>query len=137
MATINRFEELMAWQKARELSKDIYSISSSGTFGKDFDLKSQIRRAGGSVMDNIAEGFGRGGRGEFIQFLAVSKGSANEVKSQLYRALDQQYLSQESFDLFYDKADSVSKMLDGFIVYLNNSEIKGRKYKKAVEDTKL
>jgi four helix bundle protein len=88
MATIRRFEDLNVWQKARDLSKVIYLKSIKGSFSKDFALKDQINAASGSVMDNIAEGFERDGRLEFIQFLSYSKGSAGEVRSQLYRAYD-------------------------------------------------
>jgi four helix bundle protein len=81
MATIQRSEEMVAWQKARELSRDIYRVSAQNEFARDYDLKSQIRRSSGSVMDNIAEGFERGGKNEFIQFLGIAKGSAGEVRS--------------------------------------------------------
>ena len=85
MATIQRFEDLEAWQKARELAKQVYVISNTGKLSKDFDLKNQINRSCGSVMDNIAEGFGRGSRNEFTNFLSIAKGSSDETKSQLYR----------------------------------------------------
>lgn len=129
MATIKRFEDIEAWQKARELSNEIYNIISIGSFSKDYDLKSQIRRASGSVMDNIAEGFERGGKGEFIQFLGMAKGSAGECRSQLYRALDNNYIDKEKFTTLYNLADRIGKMISGFITYLNKSEIKGEKYK--------
>lgn len=81
MATIKRFEDLVIWQKARKLSNDIYQKKLKGSFAKDYSLKDQINRATGSIMDNIAEGFGRNGKQEFIQFLSVSKSSATEVRS--------------------------------------------------------
>jgi len=130
MATIKRFEDIDAWQKARKLSKEIYDITNIGKFSKDYDLKNQIRRASGSVMDNIAEGFERGGKGEFIQFLGISKGSCGEVRSQLYRALEQEYIEKEKFDKLYDFSNEISKMIKGLITYLNNTSIKGQKYKK-------
>ncbi|GAB3333236.1 four helix bundle protein [Larkinella ripae] len=130
MATIQQFEDLEVWKLSRELSREIYHCSSSGNFAKDFDLRSQIRRSSGSVMDNIAEGFERGSRGEFIQFLSISKGSAGEVRSQLYRALDQSYVEQETFAGMLDKAKRVSQMLNGLISKLKDSELKGWKYKK-------
>ena len=89
MATIQRFEEIEAWQVARELTRSVYECSKSGSFAKDFALRDQIRRAAISVMSNIAEGFERGGNAEFIQFLSIAKGSAAEVETQLYVALDQ------------------------------------------------
>jgi four helix bundle protein len=86
MATIKKFEDIEAWQKARVLCQEIYRISREGQFAKDFALRNQICASSGSIMDNIAEGFERGGRKEFIQFLGIAKGSSGEVKSQLYRA---------------------------------------------------
>ena len=101
MATFKDFEEIGAWQKARELTRHIYMVSKQGAFLKDFGLRDQIRRASISIMSNIAEGFERSGTGEFIQFLAISKGSAGEVKSQLYVAVDQDYISKEIFELLF------------------------------------
>lgn len=88
MAVIKRFEDLEVWQIARELCNYIFMLTSKGEFSKDISLKNKIRNSSGSSMDNISEGFGRGGKIEFIHFLSISNGSANEVKSQLYRALD-------------------------------------------------
>jgi four helix bundle protein len=130
MATIEKFEDMEVWQKARILSKEIYLISSKGNFARDFDLKSQARRSSGSVMDNIAEGFERGGKGEFIQFLGIAKGSNGELRSQLDRAMDNDYINKTEFENLYQKSDEVSKMIKGFISYLNKTEIKGFKYKK-------
>lgn len=128
MATIQRFEEMVAWQKARELSRDIYRVSAQNEFARDYDLKSQIRRSSGSVMDNIAEGFERGGKNEFIQFLGIAKGSAGEVRSQLYRALDQEFISKNTFGALYHKADEIGRMITSLIAYLNRSTFKGNKY---------
>lgn len=130
MATIERFEDLQCWQRARELSKNVYTITKIGDLVKDFEMKSQIRAASGSIMDNIAEGFDRGGRDEFKQFLTVAKGSTGEVKSQLYRALDRQYIVEEKFKDMYEEADIVSKQIDALRNYLLKTEIKGRRYKK-------
>ena len=138
MATVNRFEDLQVWQKARLLSKAIDSLVKTGGFATDFDLKRQVQRSAGSVMDNIAEGFGRGGRGELVQFLSIAKGSLTETKSQLYRALDKAYLEEIDFQTIYNKADEVGKMIEGLITYLNQSQIKGIKYKKEeTENRKL
>ncbi len=93
MATFKKFEDIKAWQKSRELTNEIYEATAQGDFARDFGLKDQIRRAAVSIMSNIAEGFERSGTGEFVQFLAIAKGSSGEVRSQLYVALDQQYLS--------------------------------------------
>lgn len=130
MATIRKFEDVDAWQKARELSKEICSITDKGVFSKDYDLKGQIRRSSGSIMDNIAEGFERGGKGAFIQFLGIVKGFSGEVRSQLSRALDQEYIHKEMFDNVYNLSNDISKMIKGLITYLNTTEIKGQKYKK-------
>lgn len=130
MATIERFEDLQCWQKARELSNEVYEITKTGDFVKDFEMKGQIRAASGSIMDNIAEGFDRGGRDEFKQFLTVAKGSTGEVKSQLYRALDQRYIDEGKFNEMYEKANVIAKQIDALRNYLLKTEIKGRRYKK-------
>jgi four helix bundle protein len=129
MATIKRFEDLIIWQKARKLSNDIYQKTLTGSFAKDYSLKDQINRATGSIMDNIAEGFGRNGKQEFIQFLSVSKSSATEVRSQLYRALDRSHLTEGEFQQLYSEADTVENMTAGLMTYLKNSELRGIKYK--------
>jgi len=128
MSSFKTFEEIEAWQKARELSKQIYSISNHGAFKKDFSLKDQIHRASVSIMSNIAEGFERDGRKEFIQFLSIAKGSAGEVRSLLYVALDNDYINKDEFKTLYDKAKEIGKMLGGLINYLRSSTIKGSKF---------
>ena len=129
MATFLKFEDIDAWQKSRELSRQIYEITCSKPFSSDFALKDQIIRSSRSIMDNIAEGFERGGSAEFIHFLTISKGSAGETKSQLYRALGQTYIHQEKFKELYGTCDDIGKMLNGLISYLNKSKIKGLKFK--------
>ncbi len=130
MATVTKFEELEVWQLARELVSEIFEVfSNSEQFFRDYKLKDQINGSSGSVMDNIAEGFERGGRNEFINFLTFSKGSAGEVKSQLYRALDRKYITKEQFDHLYNKADIIGKKTGAFINYLNTSSHKGIKFK--------
>ncbi|WP_019990221.1 four helix bundle protein [Rudanella lutea] len=128
MATINRIEDLTTWQKARLLSMAIHRTTRSALFLDDLDLKRQIRRAGGSVMDNVAEGYGRGSRKEFIQFLGIAKGSSTEVKSQLYRSLDNEYITQLQFDSLYEQADEVGRLIDSLVDYLKTTERKGRRH---------
>ena len=129
MATLKRFEDIEAWKKARELSRDVYRCSKVGAFARDFGLRDQIRRAVVSVMSNIAEGFERGGTAEFVQFLAVAKGSAGEVESQLYVALDQEYISEEQFHSLKQTAVSTKRLIAGLMSYLRRSGINGAKYK--------
>jgi len=129
MATVTRFEDLEVWQLARELCKSVKAITSKGDFAKDFTLKNQIQASSGSVMDNIAEGFGRAGKKEFIQFLGIANGSANETKSQLHRALDYNYISKEEFEKSYEIADKMSRKIGSFIAYLNSSDVKGEKFR--------
>ena len=128
MATVNRFEDLEVWKLSRELALDIYNETLVNSFVNDFELKGQIRKSSGSVMDNISEGFERGGKREFIQFLGIAKGSAGEMRSQLYRALDRNHLSREKFNALMDKVTMVSKKLSSLITYLKNSNYKGFKF---------
>ena len=129
MATFKRFEDIEAWQKVRILSQQINTITKYPNFKDDPDLKKQIKRSSGSAMDNIAEGFERGGKKEFIQFLSISKGSIGETRSQLYRAFDQEFISKEQFDELFNLSEEISKMLEGLMSYLQRSDIKGPKYK--------
>ena len=110
---IEKFEDLIAWQKARVLTKEIYQITRRGEFARDFGLSGQIQKAAVSIMSNIAEGFERGGRGEFHQFLSIAKGSAAEVRSQLYVALDIGYLDKHDFQIIMKKAEEVGKIVGG------------------------
>lgn len=110
---VERFEDLIAWQKARQLTVDIYRITAHGEFAKDFGLRDQIRRAAVSVMSNIAEGFDRGSRGEFHQFLVVAKASCAEVRSQLYVAQDVRYIDQEAFSNLNSSTDELSRIIGG------------------------
>lgn len=136
MAKIESFEDLKVWQNARALAKDIFSMTQTTAFSKDFSLSNQINRSSSSVMDNIAEGFERGGNKELIQFLFIAKGSAGEVRSQLYQALDRNYINEETHNSLKEKALELSKQLSGFINYLKRSELKGEKYnvKEPLED---
>ena len=113
MARVERFEDLFAWQKARELTRLIYSISSNGDFGKDHGLRGQIRRASVSVMSNIAEGFDRSNPNEFHHFLVIAKGSCAEVRAQLYVASDAELISKEQFDSAQNLAEETSRIIAG------------------------
>lgn len=127
MATINRFEDLEIWKLSRSLSKEIFRLSQNGKLSKDNELKDQMNRSSGSIMDNIAEGFGRGSRLDFIQFLSIA--SAAELKSQLYRCVDRNYISIVDFEKLSENANAVYKKINGFIKYLNTSIVKGTKFK--------
>lgn len=110
---VNRFEDLVAWQKARELTRLIYSVSRQGEFARDYGLSNQIQRAAVSIMSNIAEGFERGGRAEFHQFLVVAKASCAEVRSQLYVAVDVGYITEAEFDQLNAKAVELGQIIGG------------------------
>jgi len=129
MSKVERFEDLKIWQLARELCQMIHKLTIKDQFSRDFKLVGQINGSSGSIMDNIAEGFERDGNKEFIQFLTFSKGSCGETRSQLYRALDYQYITQDEFDAAYKMTLEESKMLKGFIQYLKDSEMKGNRFK--------
>jgi four helix bundle protein len=129
VATIERYEDIKGWQRARELTNFVYTITKQEAFSRDFGLKDQIRRAAISVMSNIAEGFERGGQKEFIHFLSIAKASAGEVQSQLYIALDQKYTTPEKFDKGYNLCDETMRLIGGFMAYLQKSPYKGTKYK--------
>lgn len=123
------FEDLEVWKLSRVLTNRIYSASNDGRFSKDYDLKSQIRRAAVSVMSNIAEGYERGGNQEFIQFLSIAKASSGEVRSQLYVAGDQMYIAEDECDKLIDAFKKLSIMLSNFMASLKSSPYKGAKYK--------
>lgn len=129
MATIQKFEDLEIWQKARMLSQKIYPLTFHEPISSDFRFKDQVRGACGSIMDNIAEGFERGSKLEFINSLTIAKGETGELKSQLYRALDNNYITKKLFEELYDLSNQLTKMITGFIGYLNKSKIKGQKFK--------
>ena len=129
MAFIKKFEDITAWQKARVLTREIYATSRKGLFSRDYGLRDQIRKASVSIMANIAEGFGREGDKEFRQFLGHAKGSASEVESHLYVALDAEFIGQDEFERLYELALETQKLIAGFIAYLNRSRIGGMKFK--------
>jgi len=113
VSKIERFEDLIAWQKARSLTKEIYTITRKGAFSRDFRLSNQIQDAAVSIMSNIAEGFERGGRGEFQQFLSIAKGSCAETRSQLYVALDVGYIERAEFERLLREAEEVARLIGG------------------------
>lgn len=128
MAVIKRFEDIIAWQKARILCTEIDTLIINSQLSKDYKLKDQINGSSGSVMDNIAEGFGRGGNLEFIQFLEISHSSACECQSQLYRIVDRKYIPGEKFTELYNLCEEIKKITLSLIHYLSTSENKGIKY---------
>lgn len=129
MATVQRFEDLKVWQKARELSRKVYPHTFKDPIKSDFRFKDQIRGTAGSIMDNIAEGFGRSGTNEFINSLGYAKGETDEIKSQFYRGLDNDYFTKEEFKMLYSLADEITKMLTRLMEYLNKCDIRGPKFK--------
>ncbi len=130
MNKIEKFEDILAWQKARELTKEVYGLTKVGFFAKDYGLKDQVQRAAVSTMSNIAEGFERGGDKEFLQYLSMSKGSCGEVRSDLYVALDQGYVTQVKFDDLCSRTLEVGRLLSGFMGYLRSSQLPGSKYRR-------
>ena len=122
MAKFRSFEEIISWQKARELNKDIYNITNKNdSFSKDFGLRDQIRRSSISISSNIAEGFERETTKEFIRFLYIAKASSGEFRSQLYLAFDLNYINKDEFSKLNLKVNEVSKLLSGLIKYLNST----------------
>ncbi len=116
-----KFEDLILWQKSRELTKLIYSFTKNGMFQKDYGLKDQIQRSSVSVMSNIAEGFGRGSNKEFVHFLFVARGSLAEVQSQLYVSKDLNYITDKQFEKAYDMTEEVSRLMNAFSKRMNNN----------------
>lgn len=132
MATIKRFEDIEAWQQARVLCDEVYKITNEGLFVKDYKLRDQINGSSGSVMDNIAEGYERDGRKEFIQFLSIAKASCEEVRSQLYRAIDRNYITKERFEELYNMSNKIGKMISGLMTYLKGSDYSGTKFNEPI-----
>jgi len=124
------FEDLPIWQLARKQHRQVLEITTREGLIKDFRLKDQIKGSSGSVMDNIAEGFGRGGNKEFINFLTIARGSNDEARSQMYQVFDRGYIQDEELDKFVEDSKSLSNQLSSFILYLQNTEFKGAKFTK-------
>ena len=124
MAKFNSFEEINAWQKAYEITLEVYRITADGGFSKDYGLRDQIRRASVSIMANIAEGHGRRSNSEFANFLNIARGSAAEVQSHLYVAMGLKYIEKEDFDRQYSAAEEISRMTLALAKYLRESDRK-------------
>lgn len=129
MATIKRFEDLEIWQASRVLNQKLLPLLDILHQTRHFELKNQLDGSAGSVMDNIAEGFERDGNREFIQFLAISKGSLGETRSQLYRAFDKKLLSQVEFEMLQNDCLLLAGKIANFMTYLRNTGFKGNKFK--------
>jgi four helix bundle protein len=126
--TITQFEDIEAWKLGRELTRAVYRVSKTGEFGRDYALRDQIRRAAVPITSNIAEGFERDGNREFVQALAIAKGSAGEVRSQLYVALDEGYVTEAEFGSLRDKCLQVSRVIAGFMHFLQRAPMTGPKF---------
>lgn len=122
MTTIKNFEDLIAWQKARELAGNVYELTRHDKFSRDFGLRDQIQRAASSVMHNIAEGFEAGSDPEFVRFLKMARRSAGEVQSQLYLALDVDYITEDERQKAHSLAMEVKRLINGMMTYLRKSD---------------
>jgi four helix bundle protein len=125
MPTFRRFEDIQAWQKARQVTKIVYNLTKNGEFSRDFGLRDQIRRASVSIMANIAEGFARRSDKDFAYFLNISRSSVAEVQSHLYVAVDQEYMEQSEFDELYANLEEASKMIFGLAKHLVSDQFNG------------
>lgn len=133
MATYTNFEDLEVWKLSREYCSEIYEIIETTSLKNNWKLRDQIDGASGSIMDNIAEGFERGGTKEFIQFLGFSKGSCGETRSQLYRIFDRGFIDENKLKYLVTKSQQISKQINGFIKYLKQTDIKGYKFEEDQE----
>src|SRR6056297_754940 len=122
MVAITKFEDIEAWQVARTLAGNVYKLTGKGHLSRDFGLRDQLQRSAVSIMANIAEGFGRRGRQEFIQFLRIARGSCSEVESHLYVALDAKLIAQADFERLKNAAEATGRKISGFISYLRKAE---------------
>ncbi len=130
MATVKKFEDLEIWQLSRILCKGIFEIIENTNLKSNYRLANQIDGSSGSIMDNIAEGFERNGNREFLQFLSVSKSSCGETRSQLYRVLDRNFISENQFQELKEQCETLSKKIGAFMNYLKNTEMRGSKFNK-------
>lgn len=128
MSKIDKIEDLLAWSNSMDLVKEVYLVTAKGKLSKDFTLCNQIRKSAISIPSNIAEGFGRGGNKEFVNFLSIAKGSTYELKTQLMIANQIGFINNEILKQLTEKTDTISKIITGLIQYLQKSEKKGPKY---------
>ena len=119
---IEKFEDILAWQQARELTNLVYDLTEQTKFSKDYRLRDQVQGAAGSIMHNIAEGFDDGSVIEFIRFLKYARRSASEVQSEIYLALDRKYVTSDDFQRVYDMATTTKKSINAFVAYLRKSK---------------
>ncbi|HKL91164.1 MAG TPA: four helix bundle protein [Allomuricauda sp.] len=136
MATIEKFEDLEVWQLARTICQKIEQLFQRTSLGKNFSLKDQMERSSGSIMDNIAEGFGRDGNREFHNFLSYAKGSCTELKSQLYRAFDKELIHKDQMESVQEIIETEINKIGAFMFYLRKSEFKGQKFKSEQRNNK-
>lgn len=129
MATVRRFEDLEMWQLARKIYQKVSAIAERLRKKHEYRFADQIKSAAGSAMDNIAEGFDRNSRLEFLNSLSISKGECGEVKSQLYRCLDDAYIEPQEFERLCTEIDLLVRKISAFIIYLNKTTIRGLKFK--------
>lgn len=134
MATVNCFEELQCWKKAREVCKYLGILIDQGNFKKCYRLIHQLEGSSGSIMDNIAEGFERGSRAEFIQFLGYAKGSCGELRSQIYRSFDRSFITRQDFDHLKASVTHISSLLQKLIAYLQKTSIEGTRRKAVTKE---
>jgi len=130
MGRIVKFEDLEVWQRARVICSFVEDLFQNTGIGDNYRLRNQMEGSSGSIMDNIAEGFDRDGNKEFHNFLSYSKGSASELKSQVYRAFDKKLITKEQFEKLSEMCETIKNKIGAFMHYLRNSEFKGQKFKK-------
>jgi len=130
MNTVDKFEDLKIWQRARRLCKDVYEVMCRPPFSRDYPLRDQVNKSSGSIMDNIAEGFERDGNKEFVNFLSIAKSSAGELKSQLYRAADRNYITDSELAAFKSDIELLMGSIGALMKYLRSCDMKGNKFRR-------
>ena len=125
MATIERFEDMAVWQDSRHLVREVYAITGHGALSRDFEMRDQLRRAALSTMTNSAEGFERGTNPDFVRFLNIVRGSAGEIRSLLYAALDQGFIEETTFNRLKEQTELVSRRSAKLVQYLTSTSAAG------------